>query len=127
MCYLVISTIEFRGTIMQIRKTFKGINPQVLYDQVRDIILKQGAPLDTHKLEAYSLPSDSSSFIYRGTLTFKCGESGKECIRAHILGSDKSELKPMIDIDEGQFPGDKLSALPGDLDFFFGSYEQKPK
>ena len=112
---------------MQNRKTYKGINPQVLYDEVKDFVLKQGAILETHKLETYSLPSDSSAFVYRGMLTFKAGEAGKECVRVHILGSDKGEIRLMIDIDEGQFPGDKITALQSDLDFILGSYEQKPR
>ncbi len=55
---------------MQIRKTYKAIKPELLYDEVRDFVLKQGAIIDEAKLETYSLPGDSSSFISRGTLVF---------------------------------------------------------
>jgi len=74
----------------------------------------------------YSMPSDSSSFIYRGTITFKSdgeGAKGKECLRAHIVGLDKGETKLIIDIDEGLFPSEKVSRLQEDLDFIFGTYE----
>ena len=115
---------------MQIRKTYKDLKPELLYDEVRDFILKQGVIIGEAKLETYSLPSDSSSFISRGTLTFKFqGKSGKaerECLRAHIVGSAKGETKVMLDIDEKLFPGEKVSALQADLDFIFGSYEVKP-
>ena len=63
---------------MQVRKTYRDVKPELLYDEVRDFILKQGTTIGEAKLETYSLPSDSSSFISRGTVTFKIqGEPGK--------------------------------------------------
>ncbi len=112
---------------MQIKKTYQGVNPELLYDEVRDFVLKQGTVIGEAKLETYSLPSDSSTFISRGTLTFKVqGKSGgteKECLRAHIVGSAKGEVKLMLDIDDELFPQEKVSALQDDLNFIFGSYE----
>ena len=114
---------------MQIKKTYKEVKPELLYDEVRDFVLKQGVVISEAKLETYSLPSDSSSFISRGTLTFKIkgkpGEAEKECFRAHIVGSARGETKVMFDIDEKLFPPEKVSALQEDLDFIFGSYEVK--
>jgi hypothetical protein len=71
------------------------------------------------------LPSDSSSFIYRGTITFKSGKDDKECLRAHLVGSAKGETKLILDIDEKLFSQDKVTALLEDLDFIFSSYEAK--
>ena len=115
---------------MQIRKTYSAVKPELLYDEIRDLVLKQGAIIDEAKLETYVLPTDSSSFISRGTLTFKfqgkLAKAEKECLRAHIVGSAKGETKVMLDIDEKLFSGEKVSALQDDLDFIFGSYEVKP-
>jgi len=112
---------------MQIRKTYSAVKPELLYDEIRDLVLKQGTTIGEAKLETYSLPSDSSSFISRGTLTFKfqgkSGKAEKECLRVHIVGSAKGETKVMLDVDEKLFSGEKVSALQGDLDFIFGSYE----
>ena len=114
---------------MQIRKTYKEVNPELLYDEIRDFVLKQGASLGEAAIETYASPSDTSSFISRGTLTFKIsgepGKAEKECLRAHVVGSAKSETKVMLDIDEKLFPQDKILALQEDLDFIFGSYEVK--
>jgi len=114
---------------MQIRKTYREVKPDLLYDEVKDFVLKQGASVAEAKLETYSLPSDSSSFISRGTLTFniqgKPGKVGKECLRVHIVGSATGETKLMLDINEALFPPEKVSALQKDLDFIFGSYEVK--
>ncbi len=114
---------------MQIRKTYKAVSPELLYDEIRDFVLKQEVTIGEAKLETYSSPSDSSSFVSRGTLTFKIqdksGKTEKECLRAHIVGSAKGETKLMLDIDEKLFPQQKVSALQEDLDFIFGSYEVK--
>ena len=115
---------------MQIRKTYKGVNPELLYDEIKDFTLKQGAVIDKATLETYSLPTDSSSFISRGTLTFKIqskpgSQDEKECLRAHIVGLAKDETKLMLDVDERLFPQKKIDALQNDLDFVFGSYEVK--
>ena len=112
---------------MQIKKTYQDVKPELLYHEIRDFVLKQGVLIDEAKLETYSLPTDSSSFISRGTLTFKIrGESGKaekECLRAHVMGSARGETKMMLDIDEKLFSRDKISALQEDLDFIFEAYE----
>ena len=115
---------------MQIKKTYKDVNPELLYDEIRDFILKQSVDIGEAKLETYNLPGDSSSFVSRGTLTFKVSgsdKSGKECLRAHVVGSVKTETKVMLDINEKLFPEEKVSALLADLDFIFSSYEVKSK
>ena len=111
---------------MQVRKTYKEVNPELLYAEVKDFVLKQGVDLGEDKLETYAAPSDTSSFISRGTLTFKSqGTAGKECVRVHLVGSAKTETKVMLDIDEKLLPGEKISSLQKDLDFIFGIYEVK--
>jgi len=114
---------------MQIRKTYKTVNPELLYDEIRDLVLKQGVSLGEVKMETYALPNDSSSFISRGTLTFKTqGEPGKAekiCLRAHVVGSVKTETKVIFDIDEKLFSLEKVTALQEDLDFIFGLHEAK--
>ena len=114
---------------MQIKKTYTNLKPELLYDEVRDFVLKQGTSIGETKMETYSLPSDSSSFISRGILTFniqgKPSEAAKECVRVHIVGSARGETKMMLDIDEKLFPREKISNLQEDLDFVFASYEPK--
>jgi len=112
---------------MQIRKTYNEVNPELLYAEIRDFILKQGASLDENKLETYTLPDQSASFVSCGTLTFRVkgvsGKADKECLRAHVVGSARGETKLMLDIDERLFPQEKVSALLDDLDFIFTEYE----
>jgi len=114
---------------MQIRKTYKNMNPELLYDEIRDFVKKQGVIIDEAKLETYSQPG-GSSHVVRGTLVFRVrGESGRaeaQCLQANIVGSAVGETKVMLDIDDTLFPQEKLSAVQQDLDFIFGSYEVKP-
>jgi len=114
---------------MQIRKTYKAVSLELLYDEIRDFVSKQGVLIDETKMETYSSASDSSSFVSRGTLTFKTrGEPDgpqRECLRVHIVGSAKGETKVMLDMDEELFPQEKVAALQDDIDFIFGSYEVK--
>jgi hypothetical protein len=116
---------------MQIRKTYREVNPELLYHEIKDFAQKQGTLVSESKLETYSLPGDSSSFISRGTLSFKVGDESirteRECLRVHIVGSARGETKLMLDIDDKLFPQAKVSALQNDLDFIFGSYEVKPR
>ena len=111
---------------MKIRKTYQEVNPELLYNEIKDFALKQGVAIGSAKIETYSLPEDSSSFVTRATLVFKTqGTAGSDCFTAHIVGSARGETKLMLDTDEKLFPNDKLSALESDLDFVLGSYELK--
>ncbi len=114
---------------MQIKKTYTEVSPELLFAEIRDFTLKQGATLGENKLETFTLPDESASFGTRATLTFntkgEAGKGGKECLRAHIVGMARGETKLMIDADEKLFAKDKLAALQNDLDFIFGEYEVK--
>ena len=114
---------------MQVRKTYRDINPELLHDQVRDFVQKYGPVLDKAHLQTYSLPGASAHMV-RSKLTFKIKakqeQAEKECIRVHIIGSAVGETKMMLDIDDEFFPQAKVSALEEDLDFIFGSFEVKP-
>jgi hypothetical protein len=113
-----------RRAKMQIKKTYSQVQPELLYDEVKDSVLKQGVVVAEAKLGTYSMPEDSSSFISRGVLTFKT-EGGKKCLRAHIVGYARGETKLLIDTDDKLFPKAKATALEQDLDFIFSSYEVK--
>lgn len=111
---------------MQIRKTYMEVNPELLFAEIRDFTLKQGVKLTESKLETYTLPDESATFVVRATLVFSPKDTekpAKECLRAHIVGNVRGETKLMIDVDESTFSTEKLSALQNDIDFIFGSYE----
>jgi hypothetical protein len=108
---------------MQIRKTYRDINPTVLFDEIKEFVLRQGVVLDQNKLETYSNPSDSSNFMYRGTLTFTI--QGREGLRVHLIGVDKAETKLALDSDDSLYPTKKVEELEEDLKFMLGPFEAK--
>ena len=108
---------------MQVRKTYKGLNPTLLYDELREIIPGYGLQLTQNKLETYSIPGNSSLFIYRGSLGFSI--EGKECLRVNLMSEDKVETRLILDTDDQLLPDEKISAIIGELDFMMGKYEVK--
>jgi hypothetical protein len=111
------------AAMMQIRRTYQEVNPELLNAEIKDFILKQGTSPGEDKLETYTLPNESASFISRSTMTFNI--SGKEGVRVHLVGTARGETKLMIDVDDKLFPQEKITALEADIDFIFKSYEAK--
>ncbi len=97
-----------------------------MFDSLKGLIVKQGASIAESKMETYSLPDDSSSFISRGTLAFKTQDKQKEIIRGYIVGSAMGETRLMLDIEEELFSREKVASFQEALDFLLGSYEKKP-
>jgi hypothetical protein len=114
---------------MQIRKIYRNVKPALIYDQIKDLAIKQGTVVKDAKLYTSASPDDTSLFISRGTLAFSMEsgpeKSAKEVLTINLLGSDKGETRVIFDIDEKLFSQDRLNMLQSDLDFILGSYEVK--
>ena len=112
---------------IQIKKTYRGANPEMVRDEVRDLAQKQGLIMGEAKQQTYPLPSGLTQS--RVTLVFKTRaeqqKGQKECGNATIIGSPAGEAKMILDIDEKLFPQERISALQESLDFILGSYELK--
>ena len=107
---------------IQIRKTYRGINPEMLRDEIRGLVQKQELVAGEARLQTYPLLSGATQS--RLTMVFKT-KAKKECGSAHIVGSPKGETKIILDIDETSLSKEKFSTLQEDLDFILGSYEVK--
>lgn len=112
---------------IQIRKTYRGVHFEMLYDEVRDLIQRQGILVGEVEVQTYPLPSGSTQS--RVVLAFKTEaereENRENCGSAHIIESPGGETKMIIEIDETLFPQEKISAFQENLDFILGSYEIK--
>jgi hypothetical protein len=112
---------------IQIKKTYRGLNPGMLCAEVQGLLQKQGITAVEIESQTYGLPSGDTQS--RTTLALKTPaaqeKNQKECGSVHILGSPQGETKMLLDLDETLFPPEKLSAFQGDLDFILGSYEIK--
>jgi hypothetical protein len=106
----------------QIRKTYRGLNPAMLCDEVRGLLQKQGImPVETES-QTYGLSSGATQS--RITLALrKRGGQEEDRGRVHILGSPGDDVKMLLDLDETVMSPETLSAFQDDLDFTLGSYE----
>ncbi|MGQ9546558.1 MAG: hypothetical protein ACUVTR_05290 [Dehalococcoidia bacterium] len=112
---------------IQIKKTYRGLNPGMLCDEVKALLQKQGIIVVERESQTYGLPSGDTQS--RTTLSLAAPaeqeKNQKECGSVHILGSPQGETKMLLDIDETRLPKEKLSTFQNDLDFVLGSYEMK--
>jgi len=112
---------------IQVKKTYRGLNPGMLYDEVQGLLQKQGIITVETESQTYGLPSGDTQS--RTTLALKTQaaqeKDPRECGSVHILGSPQDETKMLLDVDESLFPQEKLSAFQNELDFILGSYETK--
>jgi len=112
---------------IQIKKTYRGLNPGMLCDEVRDLLQKQEISSVETESQTYGLSSGATQS--RTTLALKTPaeqeKDQEECGSVHILGSPQDETKILLDVDETLLPREKLSAFQEDLDFILGSYEIK--
>jgi hypothetical protein len=112
---------------IQIRKTYRGLNPGMLCDEVRGLLQRQGIMAVETESQTYGLSSGATQS--RITLALKARgtyeQDQKECGSVHILGSPQDETKMLLNVDDTFLPPEKLSAFQEDLDFILGSYEIK--
>jgi hypothetical protein len=123
-CY---NTGQENEMTIQIKKTYRGLSPGMLCDEVQGLLQKQGIVVVETESQTYGLPSGDTQS--RTTLALKTPaeqeKNQEEFGSVHILGSPQDETKMLLDIDETLFPQEKLSAFQNDLDFILGSYEIK--
>jgi hypothetical protein len=112
---------------MQIKKTYEGLNPGMLSDEVQGLLQKQGIAVVETEAQTYGLPSGDTQSRTTLALRIPAGheKDQKECGTVRILGSPRGQTKMLLDIDETLLADQKLSAFQSDLDFIFGSYEIK--
>lgn len=112
---------------VQIRKTYRGLNHEMLCDEIRSLLQKQGIIAVEAESQTYGLPSGATQS--RATLVLKAdlaqGEDQREYGSVHILGSLRDEAKLLLDVDDTLLSGDKLSAFQEDLNFVLGAFEVK--
>jgi len=118
-CY---NTCQEGKMTVSIRKTYRGINPEMLSDEIRGLVQKHGVIADDARFQTYSVPSGSTQS--RVTVVLRT-ERKEECGSAHIISSPNGEAKIILDIDENLLSKEIVSAIQEDLDFILGSYEVK--
>ncbi|MFU8795788.1 MAG: hypothetical protein ACNA7X_00625 [Dehalococcoidia bacterium] len=110
----------------QMRKTYRGLNPSMLRDEVRGLLHKQGIVAVETESSTYGLSSGATQSRITLELRTRGGHEGEsQCGSVHISGSPRDETRMLLDVDAAVCPQEKLSAFQDDLDFVLGSYELK--
>jgi len=107
---------------VQVKKTYRGINPEMLYDEIRSLVEKQGVTASGEKTQTYSLPSGATQS--RVVTVFQT-KGKKKCGGAHIIGSPGGDTRMTLDLDEEFLAKEKISAVQEELAFILGSYEAR--
>jgi len=107
---------------MQVKKTYRGLNPELLYDEVRDLVSKRGLEAAQASIQTYSLSSGATQS--RVTVSVHTSE-GVDCGSLHIIGTANGDARMTLELDDKLVPTDTLDALKSDIDFMLGSYEVK--
>jgi len=105
---------------VQARKTYRKLSPEMLYDEIRDLLGRHELRLENNRLQTYSVPSgDTQSRVAAAILTDK----DKVCGNVHIIGSPGGDARMTLDMDESTVSGESIEALKADIDFMLGAYE----
>lgn len=112
---------------IQVKKTYRDINPEMLCDEIRGLLHKQGVVVVDTESHTYGLPSGATQSRITFSLKTQAEHEGdqKKFGSVHVIGSPGDEAKMLLDIDESLFSKEKVSAFQGDLDFILGSHEVK--
>ncbi len=105
---------------VQMKKTYRGINPEMLHDEMRDIVAQHGLKAAKANQQTYSVSSGATQS--RVTVPLQTSE-GEECGSIHILGSANGDARMTLHLNDGLIPSDVVKALESDISFMFGSYE----
>ncbi len=106
----------------RVRKTYRGLNPEMVYDEVRDLVARHGLDVTAARLQTYSIQSGATQS--RVTVSIRTTD-GTECGSLHVLGSAGGDVRLSLDIDEGSVGSAVVAALQDDIDFMLGPYEVK--
>jgi hypothetical protein len=106
---------------MQIKKTYRSINPEMLRDEIGNLIERISVAVGDAKTQTYPLRSGATQTSIN--VIFQL--DGKKCGSAYILGSPGDETKLILDLDDSLLSEEKIASFQENLDFIFNPYEVK--
>lgn len=104
----------------QIKKTYRKINPEMLYAEIRDLVTRQGIDSNDAQTNTYGLPSGAT----QSRITMILRAQNKECGSVHIIGSSE-ESRMLLNIDEQLISSDGIASLQENIAFLLDPYEVK--
>ena len=105
---------------VQARKTYRKLSPEMLSDEIRDLLARHGLHVEENKLQTYGVPSGATQSRVAANITAK---DDAVCGNVHVIGSAGGDARMTIDLDDALVPEDTVEALKADIDFMLGAYE----
>lgn len=106
--------------MIQVKKTYRGLNPEMLYDVVRDLAVKRGLGAAQASMQTYSLSSGATQS--RVSVPLHTSQ-GQQCGSLHILGTVNGDARMTLELEDSVVSLDTINALQSDMEFMLGSYE----
>ncbi len=107
---------------VQVKKTYRGLNPEMLYDEVRDLAARRGLITDHVPMQTYSISSGATQS--RVTAQFRTQDK-RPCGSLHVLGTAGGDARMTLEMDDATLSAETMQLLRDDIDFMLGSYEVK--
>jgi hypothetical protein len=107
---------------IRINKTYRGLNPELLYDEVRDLIARRGLRAAEARMQTYSVSSGATQS--RVTVPI-VADRDLHCGSLHVLGTADGDSRMTLELDEAAIPGETGQMLQDDIDFMLGAHEVK--
>jgi hypothetical protein len=105
---------------VQARKTYRKLSPEMLYDEIQDLLSRHGLEVEDNRVQTYGVPSGATQSRVAANITTK---NHKVCGNVHIIGSAGGDARMTIDLDESLVSADASEALKSDIDFMLGAFE----
>ena len=95
---------------VQIRKTYRDINPEMLFDEIQGLAQRHGIKIGETKVQTYPLPSGATQTRIMMTVKTqgKQPEDEKECGDAQIISAPGGETKLLLDQRKHHYHGKYL-------------------
>jgi len=105
---------------VQARKTYRKLSPEMLYDEVRDLLGRHGLKIEDNRLQTYSVPSGATQSRVVAEIATA---DNTACGNVHIVGSAGGDARMTLDLDEATVSAESIDGLKTDIDFMLGGYE----
>lgn len=106
----------------QLKKTYRKLNPDMLYDEMRDLLMRHGLSTGEERMQTYSIGSGAT----QSRVTAPVADSkSRQVGTLHILGAADSDVRMTLTLKDEAVPEHDAAALREDLEFILGSYEVK--
>lgn len=105
---------------VQVNKTYRGLNLELIYDEVRDLVSRRGLVAVRSTIQTYGVSSGATQS--RVTMPIRTSD-GRDCGSLQILGATNGDARMSLEFDDTIVSSEAIKAVHSDIDFMFGPHE----